>query len=402
LPSLAELPLVWDGGPVALEVELELDRIEWGNELSIELVRPDGQSWLKTSIRGRGTAARPETFVMVTDGKDRDRLGIVANGPRIRARIAAYPQFGTLLREIDAGGGSDRRVLPAEVPSLVPPPGSLSLRLRSRSVEPGFVSHLWIRSIRLTGFTFGEAGDTADDPAWLLAENRPAAALAELGAAPTGSDAQSWRIDALLRLGRLAEAKAEISALLATAPLDGLPDQRLHQRLIRGDEVAWLVARATFGPRLIDLLVRSDGELRTLDFEAVLSDLASADPTELPSDPLAQRRLVLTDYARGQALVRAGRLVEASEALATGFARVTAGVPFDEHDAIGTNLLRELVAVAVTRQDRDDALLWVRRALQHGPAPELVQERMQSDVALLSLLGAGNWDALLTDLRAPH
>ena len=400
-PALAELPLEWDGGPAALEVELEIDRIEWGTELALQLVWPDGQTWLTTAVSGRGLSDHTEPRLTISEHKESDgHEASTKAGSTLRARIMVYPEFSVKIREL-AGDETKRIVGPTGSPSRTPPPGPLVLRITCDLIEPSYVSHLWIRQIRLTGFRLADGSTDATSPARLLAEDERLAALAALGAPAPGSEQHLWRLDALLGLGRIDAAAAELRRLLAAVTPEQPGYRALLQRLRRGDEAGWLAARAAFGPQLVDLVLHSaEVKLRPQDIERVLTDLAPTDPTANPADPLDLQRLALTDYTRGLALVHAGRYPAAREAFAAAYARTTAGRPFPAQDLLHNKLLREQLAVAVAMADREAALHWIRRTLERSKTPYLVLERQRSNAALTQLVGPETWDALTAELQA--
>jgi tetratricopeptide (TPR) repeat protein len=391
--TLAEYPLRWDGGPVTLDVEMAVDRVEWGARLDVALVGPDDRPWLSVAVGGFGRSDRPEQQVHVGGGAETPTLPTPAR--ELRGRVTVLPGLGTHIREIDAGPLQRRDVLTAIGPR--PPPGPLRLRITSSTVQPGFVTHANLRAIRLTGLTAADP-TVADDPvARALVEGDHAAVLA----APVADDLRRvWRIDALLALGRVADASREIAAVFAGD--DHAAFDALYARLRRNDELAVLAARDASGPEFVDLLMRSNlsMEPRPIDLQVALLHLA---PVTAPpaSDPVARQRQVVTDYLLGAAHLRAGEYPAARAAFAAAADRLAAAdLVLPAADRLRARLHRDRLALALATGDRDDALRRVRAALDDSPTPYLTLERMQADAALTRLLGPEIWPTLTAELQA--
>ena len=400
-PVVAEFPLAWDGGPAALEVELETDVIEWGTEIAVEVTGLADAPWLRLRVGGFGMSNAPVTEVLLSDEGER---GEPATATAIRGRLAVFPAFDMAIRELAMGGPPRRTVVPMSHlhPPRQPPPGPLRLRVTTRVIEPGFVAHVGIRRIHLTGFTAGAADPAGDAAVDLLVEGEFADAAALLADAAADSERAVWRIDALLELGQLPAATRAMAALLASAPATGPAYQALYQRLRREDPVARLAARPAFGPQMIDVLLQPGAllEMRRGDVEAVLAGLPAPSPTPSPADPEALQRLVLTEFARGAAHELAGQLPAARAAYAAAFARLAPDRPFPLRERLRLRLLEAQQTVAVALGDREAALHWVRTRLGESETPYLLLERMQSDAALSQLLGASTWPPLLAQVRA--
>ncbi|WAS93315.1 serine/threonine-protein kinase [Nannocystis punicea] len=401
-PVLAELPVVWSGGPVSLEVELEVDRMEWGNTLTVVLAERDQPPWLLATIGGFGQTDRPVTRVAVGHDASQDPWVVVQDGAKVRARMSMFPGLATTICEIDAGEQRHRFVSAWSDSTRTPAPGPLSLRVLSDVVDPGFVGHVWVRSIRLTGVTAESADSAADTPAWLLAEGELASVVQASSTITPGSAQQVWQIDALLGLGEIDAAAAEIRSLLAATPEGDPVYNALHQRLRRGDEAAWLAARASFGSRFIDLVIDPSVSLwlRPEDAEVVLHDLAATDPRAAPADPLELQRLVTIDYARGAARLRAGRLSAAREAFGAAYARVVESRPFPAREQLHERLLSEQLDLAAVMEDRAAARQWIDVMLTTSETPYLMLERMQADAWLSRLFGPEVWAQLQAQIVA--
>jgi tRNA A-37 threonylcarbamoyl transferase component Bud32/tetratricopeptide (TPR) repeat protein len=398
----AEFPLVWDGGPAALEVELAPGQIEWGAEVVVEVVGPDDLSWLEMSVGGFGVTDAPVVQLNLYEGGAHHRTHSVKTS-RVRARLAVYPGFAAAIHEVTADGATERRVGEARAEKRpAPPAGPLRLRVRSKLIESGFVGHVGIREIRLTGFTAGETDAPPDETVRRLVEGDFAGAAALLATAPADSVQTVWRIEALLGLGQLAAAEQAMAALVAAAPDDSPAFAALYQRLRREEPLALLAARGAFGARFIEVLLQSRRlSIRPGDVEAVLA-LVPATTTEVasPDEPEALERLVLAEYARGMAHEYAGQLAAARTAYAAAFARLVADRPFPLRDQLRRRLIAQQQTIAVALGDREEALRWVRMRVDESATPYLVLERLQSDPALSGLLGADTWATLLAEVRA--
>ena len=392
---LAELPLLWDGGPLSLELDIELERVEWGTMIAVQLLRPDGQPWISAAIRGRGISEQPSTELSVFEGTRTNYPSVTAQGRRAKLRFSIYPGLDALIRDIEPAPHLVRPLLDPP-----PPPGPIRLRVTSELVERGFIGHVELSSIRLRGLSLAEVPELPPaDPALLLAEGDPLAALTALGTLAPDDARRHWRLEALLRLGRLDEAAAEIRALAAPESSPGPVHAALRQRLRRGDEAVWLAARAALGPRFIDLVLApgEDPKKHTGDPARLLVALEPSDPHLSPSDPLAAQRQIQADHLRATALLRAGRPAAARAALDAAYARLDVAPPDDK---TRERLLRDQVAATAATRDLEGTLLWIRRALAHTPTPYLALERMRSDPALTELVDAGTWTALAAELRA--
>ena len=398
---VAELPIVWDGGPAALEVELEAGLVEWGTEIAVEVSGLADRRWLGVDVGGYGVTDAPRTMVTVNDRVDRGQEPMTA--PRIRGRIAVFPALDMAIRELEMDGKQARTVLPMGRPDepVLPPPGPLRLRVTTRLIQPGLVANVGIRSIRLTGFTAGEAGEAADEAARLLVEGEFAGAAAALQSAAPDSERALWRIDALLGLGQVEAATKGMAAVLAAAPAGGPVERALYQRLRRPDPVARLAARGAYGSRLVEVMLMPGTRptIRAIDVEALLANLPAAPASARPEDPEALHRLVLVDYARGLAHEQAGQWTAAQAAFAAAFTRIGERT-FPQREPLRAQVMVRQLAVAVAMADRETALRLVRARVADSATPYLALERMQSDTALFELLGAEVWATLLAETRA--
>ncbi|MBL9102886.1 MAG: protein kinase [Myxococcales bacterium] len=399
-PVLAEYPLVWDGGRAGLAVELDVDPLEWGAQFTFEVTGAGDQPWMAVTVGGYGVTDGATTRVSTSHDRQSDELAQPLVGRSVRAQVTVYPGFDTAIDELEMGGELTRRVTAASPESSAAPrPGPLRLRVRSSTIQAGFVGHLEVREIRLTGFTPGPPPAASDAAAALLAEGSFAEAQAGLGEV-AGTPRQLWKIEALLGRGDVAGASAEMAALLRASAPDDRRVAALYHRLRRDDAVARLAGRAAFGPRWVEVLLQPEISL-TLRDQDVADALVSlpAPVMPLPGDPEALRRAVTIEYVRGSALQHVGRLAEARAAYAAAFAGLE-GRAFPGRDVLHARLLRVQLSAAAAMGDRAAAEAWVRTIVMGSPTPYLQLERVQSDREVTRLVGPGLWDELMADLRA--
>jgi tetratricopeptide (TPR) repeat protein len=401
-PVLAEYPLVWDGGPAALEVEVDIDEVEWGTGLGFQVIGDDDRPWLAVIVSGNGLSNAPVTEVEVEHDAKHNSNRVPVTGSRLRGRVAVYPAFDTAIRELDMGEKRRREVRPiTEDAPYYPPPGPLRLQITSRMLMPDFISHVNVRAIRLTGFTAGEA-DAVGGAARLLAGAEYAAALAAL-TGELGVSRPLWRIEALLELGDVAAATAEARALIAATNADDPVYDALGQRLRRSDPLSVQVARAAYGAAWVDLLLpaRLSLMLRPRDVPPVLLHLPAPDGPPPLADPVALRRRILVHGARGLALRHAGQLAAAQAAFVAGYALADgphAAIP--DLAALQRVLVRNLLEVAAELGDRDATLKWVRTTVEDNPSPYLALERLQSQANVVQVVPPETWAALMAEIWA--
>ena len=58
LPPVAELPIAWEGGPLALEFELDIERIEYGACLRLAVLDRDDVTWIGAAVCAIGGGGR--------------------------------------------------------------------------------------------------------------------------------------------------------------------------------------------------------------------------------------------------------------------------------------------------------------------------------------------------------
>ena len=398
--TAAELPLVWDGGPAAIEVELEVDRVEWGVGLTIGIAGDgaDG-AWLGARLGGRGSFLQPRLELEPFADRQVDRAWTpVGQASRVRVRVEVYPGLDAAIVTHQLDGEAPRRAVRAV---RTPTAGAVRLQLGSTLIHPGLVGHVWIHRIRLVGLTPTRGEPDADPAARRLADHDLPGTLAALPAAPAGSQAQLWRAEALAGLGDITAAAAELRAFSAANPEEDAPVyQALHHRLRRGDDRLALAARDGLGERYVDVLVRllAGDDPRPVDLA-----IALAGGVDLPAAPRAdlvgRTRQVDALYVRGRALAGVGRFSEATAAYAAGLALLTDGVvPSEAADDRRALLHEALLDLSAETGDAAAAERWIAALLASSEFPRDVQiESLQAQPDLARLIRPEVWAALAAD-----
>ncbi len=417
--QLGSFPLTWDGGPAVLDVEFEVDIAEWGTEIIVSLNAPDGERWLTARVGGYGLINATKTQGAVDIGPSKTQYNELTS--TFRARVEVYPQLDLILTRRTLDG--EERPLSVAANLTAPEPGPVELRISSSTAAPNFVGHAWIRSVRAEGFRVGEDTKAEDERARWIAERKLEPALKALADAPIDSVEQVWRIDALLSTGAIEAAAEAIESLDRAAP-EGPVAVALYQRLRRGDASAWLAAQRAFGPKLVDLFL-SPGmlHLRDEDVEPALRLLKPSPPPHEDSPPATRAdadtddrseetaedgeaesgvrerlQMLLTDYARGLALTRAGRYDAAQDAFDAAIARVSEDLP--QSEPLRASLLHHHLHLAAKMGDLETALIWIRVILDESPTPYLELELLRAKGALTDLIPPATWEGLLGDVQA--
>ncbi len=395
---VASLSMVWDGGPVALEVELRVDNLAWGSEVEVRVVDGRGDVWLSTRAGVYGSSTAPDKIhVGATDGNRNPGLD-VQEGQTIRARVFVYPSLELTIDEIEAAGQKARRVRPS---SAMPPAGPLRLEIVANTVAQRFVGHVWIQSIRASGFSLAEAEPTSTvDPAWLLAEGQFEAAIEALGSVRVGSREDLWRIDALLSAGAIEAATEAMAAFIDEASLDRHLYKLLYQRVRRDDEVAWVVAVAAFGPRLLELIAAEGRSIRPQEVLWVLRDLKPSDWSSPTDDPTERERRGRNDYIRGLALMHAGRYEAAKSVFSELQDRLSASLQGEGRGLSKVAILQQEVQLAVHVGDQEAAVAGIREILGLTETPYIELDIMLANANLAAFIEEHTWQILRSELEA--
>ncbi len=405
---IARVPFEWSTGPLSVQVDLSLERAEWGSGLLVGL-RPLGDPTLLyavgVEVLGGGgmyvrrhvcrlSASRDPTVLALEPGDDPARPGAVS------LSIELLPELGLVL--CDAATATGRHPRRAALPlDALPPPGRYELVVMPVPFNES--TGLWmsarVEAITVRGAHLTDGGD--EDPralaARLLAQGEPESALAELDRAPTPDPLLTiWRALALSQLGRWPEAS---DALKADGDAPTLAAREALRRLLRTrpQSIAPLV-RSALGPGYFRLFWESidrtvqhhDDPLIERALTTSLSDLGDAAPAPgAIDDHVLKVRLM---FERGRAWARLGQAHKARADLAAA-AALRDLLPPERRPPVDID--HERAALAAAAGDRATALEFARRALQAAPARELAADRMRYDPRFAPLAGDPEWQALV-------
>ncbi len=287
-------------GVVALELDLDLERVEWGGDLELRLSPADGgPTLLALTIRGMGGGAELFTSVqcwtksVAMGGWKLPREGA---GSHVRRHLVIRgvldPATGELTCLVLENGDAleHRRLRVVGDPPATGGALGLDLRTNQEVGETPWIA-AGIRRVSVAGVDLELAGRPADGVAARLVERDFVAALADLDALPERTAQESlWRVVALLELARWEEARDQLRALFDADPsgtraaLVGLMhvDPKRYGPLVR----------AAAGPREhVDFLLEASAKLVDDDSEAlyfVAQALADIEETDPPPPVLAR------------------------------------------------------------------------------------------------------------------
>ena len=298
----ATLPLAWDGGPIALEAELDLRRIEPGACLRVGIVDGDGEYWLGAGVCALGGGGRlllVERCKLAGTGWlefPEEPVPSAATARHIDVRVAVFAD-GTA--ECSVGDGPRRGRL-VHGGALLPLREPLALAIGA--FEDHGSPALAVGSLRRVAVTGARAAPAERsrraDAARLLVEGEPAAALDAIDGAVVGEPR-----DGLLRV--LAYDELYAPAGLTAAVPELLPHLRDAGRqaelavLLRTRPMVAMALYQAAGPRLLPTLALAWAGLRLHAHDPEVQRLALAElggidtlRPEQPDERLALRRLL--------------------------------------------------------------------------------------------------------------
>ncbi len=398
--TLARLPVRWDGGPVHLEVELELESAEWFTRLWIDLVDETGERWFGVGVGGGGARFELHHYGLCLLGEGRGttlgNLPIRAAATRRRLVVSA-----TYLRDrdhLECAAASDGEPSVRRGFARPPVPRGERLTLVLTGEGPSTTPHLVtaaIRRITVRGATLAAPATLGaeDVAARALVEGEPGAALQALtSAAPSPRRA----LLELLAYDDLSDADG--IARVQHAALAGLDDDALIQLLRTRPRLAAAV-RATLGPRLLPVLARAWVDLEakhwgdtTLE-RALLADLRGVEAL-IPEDAAQRDALAALLCARASLLERVGEDVQARRDLVAALAAL--GPEREDRDDSPRTRIHRALARLLADREPDVALAHAARAIATASSPELTRDRLASDPRIAPLLARSPaWRALL-------
>ncbi|MCB9706421.1 MAG: protein kinase [Myxococcales bacterium] len=385
--ELGRTPLIWDGRELFIDVELALQRAEWGSNLELRLEDAAGDVAASMRISGMGgggvvkvqlACAGPEGAL----GKETIPVDDVTIDAPLRLRLRLAED------EVRCALSGLSRPMLGHGPSSPRAPGRWALVLRATSPDTTTMLSASLQRLVIVGAEGASATPSGLDH---LAAQEPALALAALADAE-GQGAALWRALALEEGGddeaadlAFAGWAAEVGADAVIA--DGPP-------LLRAGtpRTGARIAQA-LGERLPELwwatwelpirLHPDDPEwMRALRaYPGVLRD---------PGPNAPERRAIVQGLltARGRAwrVQGAGARAEADLRVAVELADAGAGDPVVAR--------RELACVLASRGDLEGALDLLDRALEVAPAPEIAADTFLVVPELAPLHGHPRWAAI--------
>ncbi|MFV8754767.1 serine/threonine-protein kinase [Nannocystaceae bacterium ST9] len=426
---LVRRPIVWEGGRLELEIDLELVRLEWASALSFALFAVDeagvaeGPPLISRRIGSWGGGDHymldlNEGLPVEDGGVGVARSMQGAQPPegqrRFRLRLdllAGVERSWSTITTIDGTGPRDtafeleQRILGGPLE-----PGRYELRLLT-SVEPWMRGEVRLERLRLLG--------ARDDPEaapptrrervlLALANAEHEQALALLDAAEPGEleprDAAWLRVLALDQLGRWSSAVPFIEQAIGDCEGPEALARFGQAMLLQPDRVGPTLRRictperfllATWAVTQVALYQHKDlADLhRTLTTQ--LGDLDRYEPREL-DQALAVMGL-LTSRARGWLMQDAASAAEADlrRVIALSRARLAdpSLTPAEREDIlrIGSLAHVELAVVSMSRDGHDAAAIELAEALALDPAPEIIADVIAARTVFDVLKGSPLW-----------
>ena len=387
---LARLPLVWDGGPLVVDVDLALLTSEFAGQLVLAITDDLGRTIAGVGLTTRG-GGRIYRHDLVCLAPGPGRYAILGQLPFVdtdtphdlRLLLTVLPDRGlALCRAPGVGAG---------VASLThaPEPGrTYALELRSdRDDAFSTELHVALRALTIRGAHL--PADTPPPPeralAWELAEGELERLVtpADPAAAP---EIALWRAVAALATDDLDGARAALAIALREGPVGDLRAPLLG--LLRRDSARLApLLRPLLGDAYFDLAFDAwdavvhhhpdDPRVLRESLDALVE--LDTDP-ELPARPavvalLAQRGRIWLDLGE---LDRAERALARARGLADALPELPAALRFD--------LLRDLARVRLGRGDPEAARDLLQRAIASAPARESAVDHLRRRPELAALL----------------
>jgi len=184
--SAVERPLAWDGDSIAIEYELDLERLEYGACLRVGLVDADGEYWLGAgacAIGGGGRLLQIDRCKLAGTGWSEFDAQPIASGTVDRHLVVRVAAFADGTATCSVEDGVRRRhmtVTDAQLP--LPGPQRLAFGSFTEGSEPSLARGL-LRRVTIHGARAAPPADERSpraDAARALVEGDPAAALAAL------------------------------------------------------------------------------------------------------------------------------------------------------------------------------------------------------------------------------
>ncbi|MBZ5712841.1 serine/threonine-protein kinase [Nannocystis pusilla] len=400
---LAALPVRWDGGPLELELELEVTHAEYHTELRVALHDADGQPLLGVGVDARGDrrfrrhgthclpVAQERSELMARD------VASAATRRRVVVRATYFPD-----RDVTICAAEDDGMRALAEHRAVAPPAAGRYTLVLGHEGDVFSPHrivAEVRRISLHGARLDEA-PVDDSPAARAARSliagEPLAALAILGD-DTGASPRHALIAMLAY-----DALQDVAGMTRTAALalPGLEDADLLH-LLRTRPGLAPTLRAATGPRALWLLADTWPGLARHHFDdpvvqqAMLAALAGVEATAAADAP-TRRALRALLHARAKIRSQLGDTALARR----DFEAALAALDDEPDDSAGSQRAETHLALALLLAEADPpaALSHAVRAVASDAAPELVRDRLRREPALAGRIADDPaWRSLVAD-----
>ncbi len=379
---VAALPLVWDGGSLALEYELDLERLEYGACLRLGVVDQHDRLWLSAGVcglAGGGRMLQVDRCVLGDNNPTEfaERPVASALAPRhLILRVAAFAD-GTAECSID-DGVKIRRAAQRGIALPLPGPMRLVIGAFVGQVEPtlavGTLRRVTIRGAGVAAPLPGRPPQV--DAARHLVEGEPVAALAALAEVIVSEPR-----DALLRALSYHDMRDPAGLDGAAAELLlHLPDPAWRADLtllLRTQPAAAMALMKAGGTRLLPALGFTWGPLKTHlrdpDIQrGVLTELSGLDQMrpQGPAERHALRRLL---SLRGSVRAQTGDREHARGDFEAALAVPSVDSREDREEQVEAHLsLARLLAL----RDPAGARIHAAAAVAGSARPELVRDRL--------------------------
>ncbi|MCB9703681.1 MAG: serine/threonine protein kinase [Myxococcales bacterium] len=381
---LARLPIEWEGGPLALRVELSVLHSEFAGTVDVTIRGGADQRIAGFAVSARGGGGLYSHNVgCVTE--DQTLGSIVVDHPlaRIDERldleldVTAVPGRAATCRV--RGGQAVDASMPDELP---PGPYSIVIGNGDRDDDSTTSMVVALRQIRLRGARIAAAGRGGSPAARALVDGDLDAVLSALGDDARG-EALLWRALALLRVSDLEGCRRALAAALARDPTP--PAERADlRRLVRQHPELGPLLQLELGPAQNELLAAAWSALLfhhaddPFTVQALTEGFEGLRP-EASGDPSVAFLLM----ARGRAWRIIGELDRARRDLEAA-ARITEAGATDEETRY--QLALALARLHVDLGDEASARAHLLEAIESARAPELARERLARYPKLHGLL----------------
>jgi tetratricopeptide (TPR) repeat protein/predicted Ser/Thr protein kinase len=402
---LAALPVRWDGGPLEIEVDLDVERAEYNSALHLALVDEAGRALIGVGVHGGGDRSfHHHAVACLPVGQTRDvfaerEVPSAVTRHRVVMRATFFPDRGvTECAADDDGQRTHWQYRTATQPSI----GRYSLVIGSTDPYAANLVAAEIRRVTLRGARLDDAAVDPSPAAQLghaLVSGDTAAALAILGEAPPVDPRHA--LHALLVHDSLARLVA--SDVVGTA-LSGLEDADLLH-LLRTRPALAPALRAAAGARVLGPLAATWGALARHHFDdpALQRELLAAlDGIEtIAADDDASRRAIGTLlYVRATTHRQLGRPARARRDFESALIAFGA-TPDMPGEPLRTATHLALVFMLV-EDDPDAALEHIARAVACDEAPELAQDRLRREPRVAARAAADPaWARVLMEAPIP-